>query len=267
MCAAFFFFNYGVTIMSYLTAMIYHELAHSVTAERRGYKLNKFKLMPYGASVSGDYYCVKPNDEFFIALAGPLSNFAVAIIGWAMWWQFPVIYPFTEPLVMSSLFLGLTNLLPVFPLDGGRMLLALLNKKFSQKTSYRAVKIISIITGAVFAAVSIVMMFFGGNFSYITLTVFMLVSAVLPDDEVKYQRLYSMAYSSERLKRGLTVKEIMVCDEKTLLDLSKMLSGSHYTRFLIVSGDFKQYKTITETQLEEKMMTNNPAEKVKSVDF
>lgn len=267
MCAAFLFFNYAVTMFSYLTAVLYHEFAHSIVAEKRGYRLNKFRLMPYGASVSGEFICVRPKDELIIAAAGPVSNFIVALFGVAMWWLFPAIYPFTEPLIMSSVFVGLVNLLPVFPLDGGRILLAAMSIKTDIKKAKKISKILSIILGAIATMSGIILMFFGGNFSYITLSVFVFVSAVLPDNESRYERLYSMAYSADRLKRGLPVREIMVSEDKTLLELSKMLSGNHYTRFLVTGGDFKVTKSFTETELEAKMMTHNAAAKVKSVDF
>lgn len=274
MCAAFLYFGYYITILSYLTAVVYHEFAHSLAAEHRGYKLNRFRLMPYGASVSGEYVCVYPKDELFIAAAGPASNFIVSLLGAALWWLFPVTYPFTEPLIISSFFVGVMNLLPVFPLDGGRMLLAVLGLRHDSKKAHRIVKAVSIIIGVLLAMSGIILMIYGifiqaqtVNFSYITLTIFMLVSAVLPDNETKYQRLYSMAYSSDRLKRGLQVRDIMVSDDKTLLELSKMLSGNHYTRFHISGYDFKVKRVVTETELEEKMLVYNASEKVKSVDF
>lgn len=76
-----------------------------------------------------------------------------------------------------------------------------------------------------------------------------------------------MAYKSERLKRGLPMRDIMVSGDKTLLGLSKMLSGHYYTRFHITGDDYRVIKIITETELEEKMLERNVAEKVKTVDF
>ena len=267
MCAVFLFFGYFITIMSYLTAVLYHEFAHSVVAERRGYKLNKFRLMPYGASVSGEFVCVKPVDEMLIAIAGPFSNFFVCLLGAASWWLFPSVYAFTEPIIFASFFNGLINLLPVFPLDGGRIALSILSMRLGAKKGYSVIRIISIIFSGILAMSAIILMFFGGNYSYITLTVFLLVSSVLPDGESKYERLYSMGYSIDRLKRGLQVREIMVSGEKTLLELSRMLSGHYYTKFLISDSSFRVSRVITETQLEENMLKYGATEKVKTIDF
>ena len=265
MCAVFFAFGHFVTVFAYIASVLYHEFAHSVIAEKHGYKLNRFRLMPYGASVSGDYTCVKPKDEIIIAAAGPLSNFTVALLLTALWWLFPETYYFTEPIVFASFFVGFINLLPVFPLDGGRIFLAALSMNLSAKTASFVAKTVSITTDIIFIISAIALIFFGGNYSYITLAVFMLISAVIPDKEAGYGRLYSMAYASDRLKRGLPIKDIMVSGEKTLLELSKMLSRSHYTRFLIADNGFRVLKIITETELENEMMRREATEKVKIV--
>lgn len=267
MVAFFVVFGDYIAIMSHIIAMIYHEFAHSYIAERYGYKLNKFKLMPYGASVSGDFVCTMPKHEIMIALAGPLSNFIVVVVGLASWWVFPSTYTFTHPLVVASFIIGVVNLLPVFPLDGGRIFFATMSLKFKYKKAHSITIIVGIIVCVVIILQSIVLMFYGGNITYLTLAIFMLCSLMLPDKDIKYERLYSMAFLHDRIKRGLEVRELMVCDSSSLFELSKMLNKNYFTKFIVVNSNMKIVYAFDEYELEEKILYYKLNVKVKEVDF
>ena len=99
-----------------------HECAHSFAAEKLGFRLNKIVLMPYGAVIRGDLSGISLKDEIAVAAAGPLCNLFTALLFVSLWWLFPDIYPYTEAAFYLSLYIGLGNLLPLYPLDGGRIL-------------------------------------------------------------------------------------------------------------------------------------------------
>ena len=108
-------------LLSTVTALI-HELAHAYAAERVGLRMKKVVLMPCGAFIDLDMRGLHAKDELFVALAGPLCNLACAALFLGLWWCFPASYPYTEAAQVSSLTIGLINLLPAYPLDGGRIL-------------------------------------------------------------------------------------------------------------------------------------------------
>ncbi len=91
-----------------------------------GFALDKIVLMPYGAVISGDLSGISPLQEIWVCLAGPLANALTALTFTALWWLFPETYPYTEAAAQVSLSLFLVNLLPAYPLDGGRILRVLL---------------------------------------------------------------------------------------------------------------------------------------------
>ena len=62
------------------TVALLHELGHSFSADRLGYRLNSVTLMPYGAVVSGEESGLKAKDEIRIAFAGPLTNLAIGVV-------------------------------------------------------------------------------------------------------------------------------------------------------------------------------------------
>lgn len=103
-------------------AALEHECAHAFAARRYGCSLNKIVLMPYGAVVSGDISGIGRRRELVVLLAGPLANAATALLFVALWWLYPETYPYTEAAAYVSASLFFVNLLPAYPLDGGRVL-------------------------------------------------------------------------------------------------------------------------------------------------
>ncbi len=141
-----------------------HELAHSVVSLQRGIKVKKIVLLPIGGVSLTDSLPEKPVDEFLIAIAGPLFNFAVTITILLLVLLFPLPFPrallsnipalfYSSDAVLNAilsmplftifwwnLILGLFNLfLPALPLDGGRVLRALLSFKFGRIEATKAV--------------------------------------------------------------------------------------------------------------------------------
>ncbi len=248
--AVMIYFGNALYLVGYSVAVVMHEMAHAEVARRRGYVLDSIKIMPYGASLTGSFEGVTPKDEFLIAVAGPLCNVGLAVLCIAVWWLAPAAYFFTETFVLCNVFTALTNLLPIFPLDGGRAILAMLSKRLPRQKAYGIVRWFGCAACAFFLFLFVLSLFRGVNFTFALMALFVLSGTLFPDKNSKYQRLYSMAYRSEKIKHGLAVKEIMVADTCTLYALGKMLNGSYYHRFTVVNDRLETVATLTETALE-----------------
>jgi len=108
-------------------ALIIHESAHYKVAAARGYKLSQLTLMPYGVMLYTEDN-IHPQDAFYIASAGIVANAFVCIILVASWWIVPSGYPYIQPLFAANFAIAVFNLLPAYPLDGARIILALSKK-------------------------------------------------------------------------------------------------------------------------------------------
>lgn len=118
------------TLLLFLAAVVAaleHECAHAFVARRYGFSLDRIVLMPYGAVLSGDISGIGRGQAIAVFLAGPLANAATALFFIAMWWLWPETYAFTDTAAYLSLSLFFVNLLPAYPLDGGRILNVLLS--------------------------------------------------------------------------------------------------------------------------------------------
>jgi Zn-dependent protease len=122
-------YAFAVFVVLFVCVLL-HELAHSITSNRYHIKAKKIVLLPIGGISMIDFESVKPNTELKISLAGPLANIAISIFVGAFIPLAPA-GSISQALVFVSeinLLLGLFNLLPAFPLDGGRLLRAYLQK-------------------------------------------------------------------------------------------------------------------------------------------
>jgi Zn-dependent protease len=149
-----------VTATLLFASVLLHELAHSFVALRHGIQVQSIRLFIFGgvAQVSREPHTGR--HEFLIALAGPATSMALAVVfGMAYGMLFVVRGPGAVPAVasylcLSNLLLALFNLIPGFPLDGGRILRAILWDRWNDIT--RATKVVSQI-GNVFALFLIVL--------------------------------------------------------------------------------------------------------------
>jgi Zn-dependent protease len=126
-------------LIAFFVCVVLHELGHSFTAMHYGIGVRRILLMPIGGMAEFDDIPRQPVRELLITLAGPAVNFGIAGVLWValprevpgapevMTWM-----DFGHLLMQWNLAMGLFNLLPAFPMDGGRILRAIL----ATKTTY-----------------------------------------------------------------------------------------------------------------------------------
>lgn len=221
-----------------LTALM-HELGHSVAAERLGYKLNRIVLMPYGAMVNGDIGGIKLKDEVMVALAGPLLNMFVAMFFVSFWWLIPEIYAATETVVAANVALALINLIPAYPLDGGRIVLSLLSMKIKRSTAEIIVRLIGILCSAFLTVLFIVSCFYTINLSLLFFAAFILIGALSKKKDIKYIKLY-IGYSKQALKRGLPIKRIAISEHTSIGKTIAALDSGSLNEVVVFCDDGKE---------------------------
>lgn len=121
-----------ITVVAFFGCVVLHELGHSFMALRYGVGVSRILLMPIGGMAEFDSIPREPRKELLITLAGPAVNFVLAaLLWWPVGWlpDTVLLYSFhglVYQLFLANLVMGIFNLVPVFPMDGGRILRALL---------------------------------------------------------------------------------------------------------------------------------------------
>ena len=136
-------------------SLIVHELAHSLVARAYGIELRSITLFIFGGAAQIENEPTTPRTEFLMAIAGPIASLALAAMfgaihqtgAWADWPQ-PIV-ALARYLGLLNLVLGLFNLAPAFPLDGGRILRSAL---WARSGDLRAATQSAARAGAIFGA-------------------------------------------------------------------------------------------------------------------
>ncbi len=196
----------AVLITLVFATVVIHELCHSYIAKRYGVKIDRIVLLPIGGLSEMEEIPKDPAQELRIALAGPVSNLVIALVSYIVL----IIFGSLLSIVLSgalyyfiiiNLLLGLFNLLPAFPMDGGRILRAFLAERMS---FIKATKLAASI-GKQFAIImAVVGVFF--NFLWILIAIFVYVGA-----DAEYKSVIVSTLLGDEM-----VKDVMTTDVHTL---------------------------------------------------
>ena len=220
---------------------IQHECAHAFAAAKLGYKLNKIVLMPFGAVIDGDLREISLKDELSVALAGPLCNLMTAGAFAALWWFYPTAYAYTDTACFLSLSIAFVNLIPAYPLDGGRVLKCILtawilsrdkdkNASGTQTAERKAEGIcrgvafwISVLLGVVF-----LLLFIRGerNYTLLIFAIFLGVGSIPSKQDAVYTKVNFSNLSA--LDHGLEIRRVAVSEDAPIKSVLRYLCRGKY---------------------------------------
>lgn len=224
------------TFVIYTLTALVHELGHSVVANSLGYKLNKITLMPYGAVVSGQIEGLNFNDEVKIALAGPLINIAIGLLFVASWWLFPQTYAYTDVVAFANFSMAIINLLPVFPLDGGRVLMASLGTILGNEKATKICTVVGILTSIGLFILFLIGVFNGiVNVSILFFSLFVFFGVIGKTKENKYVKIY-VGLSKEKLARGVAYKKQALDKSVTVKKMLSVLDCDSINEIVVFDG-------------------------------
>lgn len=119
-----------ITSLLFFGSVLAHELMHSIVAQKAGIPVHSITLFIFGGVSQMSMEPKRPQDEFRIAFAGPLTSLVLGGIFLAIWYWLTDAVEFIRAIVFwlgwINIFLAGFNLIPGFPLDGGRVLRSLL---------------------------------------------------------------------------------------------------------------------------------------------
>lgn len=241
------------SVLICLVTALLHECGHVFCALKMGFTCEKIKIMPYGAAAMCDVEGIRAGDEIKLALAGPLVNAALCVALAGLWWFYPDTYAFTDTVMFANLAMLLVNLLPAYPLDGGRVAGCVLAKLFSKKVAKIVLKVIALLCAAgLFTA----FFFSGYNPTLLLFSAFLVVSAI---EKTPSAELVNFS-SKGKLKRGIEVKYVLCDGSLTYKDAFKRLDDKRYLVLQLYDGGIAD--EITQDELYEQAAGHSFYDKV-----
>lgn len=219
-----------VSFFIFVGVVLMHELGHYFVARKLGYKLDSFFLAPYGVSLNYRDNVFENSDEIKIALAGPIVNLTLASFCIAVWWIFPESYNYTDVFVAQSISLALFNLLPVYPMDGGRVFLSLLNKNMMRERAIKIIKYLNTAFACFFFALFFISCFIDFNPTFALAGVFLIIGLFQSGFESKYKLASLFKKKNKKFSKALV---LYVNAEATMGELLKAIQPNRYTVFFV----------------------------------
>jgi Zn-dependent protease/CBS domain-containing protein len=205
----------------FFASVLIHELTHSLVARMRGFKVKDITLFLFGGATQANVASRGPFDEFMVSIVGPLASFVLAILFWV---AHTLVLSVADGalagilgyLAWANLLLGIFNLLPGLPLDGGRVLRSALWG--STGNLDRATRIASVsgeVLGYGLMVLGVLVLFGGATFQGIWFAAigwFLSSSARTSGNEMRIRRLLEHVEAAEimeadpvRIPAGITV--------------------------------------------------------------
>ncbi len=248
-----------IFIICALTALL-HECGHIFCAARLGFDCTQISLMPFGAAAVCDIEGISSTDEIKLAISGPFVNLVICVAVAGLWWFVPQTYAYTDLVFYASAAMLVFNLLPAYPLDGGRVAKCLLRKFFSAKTSslvLRAVNILAVI------AIVLVFVFALRNYSLLAAALLLLCTALERDKPAQ-----KINFAAKKKKRGREIRYVILGENATYKDALKFVDDSRYLVLQIYGEEFldeisedELYKKLLEASIYDKILDDAIIEK------
>lgn len=222
----------AATSVLFFASVLAHELSHALVARRVGLRVTRITLFIFGGAASLDDEPRRARDEALVAAAGPVASLAIGglmLLADAFIGQ-PQLRALVGWLGFINISLGLFNLLPGFPMDGGRILRALLWRfRGERHAATRNAAVVGRIFGYGLMAIGVyVALQRGGIFSGIWIALIGWFISTAAESAVAQ-------LSVERTLRGVRVRDVMEADppsvgpNEPVADLvnERMLRGEH----------------------------------------
>lgn len=225
-------------ILAVFTCIVLHELGHALVARRFGIRTRDITLLPIGGIARLQRIPEEPYQEFLVAIAGPAVNVVIATI-------LMVVIGIVEPdlnqddivahggsflfrLLIVNLGLVVFNLIPAFPMDGGRMLRAILSAWIGHLRATDVAAEIGQLIAILFGVLGIF-----GNGMLIFIALFIFVGA---QQEAQLAHVLALLHGVPVRNAMMTAFRVLSCDDVLETAVKQMLAGEQKD-FPVVDGE------------------------------
>ncbi|MBO5454014.1 MAG: site-2 protease family protein [Clostridia bacterium] len=244
--------NSEAAAIAYLSALI-HELSHICTAKLFRYTLNKVSVLPCGFSASFKGFDKPPfSHEIIVALSGPAVNLVIAFVAAFLPFGFNTVVTVAK----INIYMLVINLLPVYPLDGGRVVYAFLKNEMQIKRAYKIMHYISLVVTFAILILGVICIFsFKGRISLFIAALYMISNISLKNAEISNNETVS---SVKKLK-------VFSCLQNSRVSEIILKTGVSRNTLIFVKDGGRILGCVTEDDLRKAAMENRYDDDVMSI--
>lgn len=240
--------------------ILIHELAHVFIALNYGLQVKEIELLPIGgvARIQG-LTDTSSAVETRVAMAGPLVNFLLAGMVWAMTWYIDIKWSNYLFFIETNMAVGLFNLLPALPLDGGRIYRAGLTKLVGYRQATLQAANVGRITAICLAVAGLWSIYYGViNFTLLFLSVFLYLAATREHGMASYICMRHLTRKKEELlSRGVLVTvQFTAVSTTPLRDIIRWFEPQKYHMVFVVEKNCRTVCLLTESDILEGIITS-----------
>ena len=227
-----------IFVLAIFACVVLHELGHAMTGRHFGVQTRDITLLPIGGVARLESIPEVPMQEFWIAVAGPAVNVVIAGVLLVIWFIAGDVArardvtlvggPFVGRLIVVNVMLVLFNLLPAFPMDGGRVLRALLATRMSRVRATHVAATVGQFMAILFGIAGV----FSGQWMLLFIALFVYLGAQAESHMVEMRSLF----------KGARVRDAMITHFRALREddpiesVAQESSVSHQKNFPVLDG-------------------------------
>ncbi|CAH0119122.1 MULTISPECIES: M50 family metallopeptidase [unclassified Paenibacillus] len=250
------FTGHFIEMITLFAIVLVHELGHAAAARSFGWEVKEIKLLPFGGvAVMDESGRGSAWEEIAIAIAGPLQNALMIIVGWAAfrlgWWD----AEWTSYFIKANAVIALFNLLPVLPLDGGRIVHSLFSLWFPYHRTMIWSFRLSVAFSGLIVGYAVLPLFRHGEIelNLLVIGLFLLYSNWYDYRNIPYRFVRFMVgrerLASAQIRRGVAAVPIVVHAAQPLQDVLRLFMRGKYHVVYVMNGHGKIVAVLPEQRL------------------
>lgn len=251
-------------LITLFALVIMHELGHVFAALALGWRVISIELLPFGGVAKVDEWgSTKAIDEVKVALAGPFVNGVMILVGYGFWkvglWD----AAWSEFFITGNTFIACFNLLPIWPLDGGKVLQALLSKLIPYLKTIHYCVLWSCFSLFTLMCTSFLFTF---QWNLIVICIYLFIENWLAWKQGQYQFIrFLLMKREQQTKESFPIVVHTIPTHFTVGKTAKLLRKEKFHQFYVLDPKSGKIRILTEEKLLTSFFEANPSKTISEV--
>ncbi|MFC4099987.1 site-2 protease family protein [Paenibacillus xanthanilyticus] len=250
--------GYFTELLTLFALVFVHELGHVAVAKGFGWTVREVKLLPFGGVAEvEDGSGVPAKEEAIVAIAGPLQNVWMAAAAWGLGQTGLWSEEWSQYVISANAIIALFNLLPILPLDGGKLMNALLSRTTTYHRTLRIGARVSLVLSAGMVVFAVLPWLHGGQTgiqpNLLVVGLFLLLTNWTYNRHIPFlflRFLTSRGLSASRhLTKGAWALPIIVSKAHTIASALRLFKRDSYHLIVVMEETGQILAVLPEQQL------------------